>query len=100
MVGTSAIGSPAGCTVYDPNFPDPTMQRLTTTALNLFNDCIIREAIVRGLPVLDLRLICTEPSDYANEIEPGIPGGQKIAAAILNLFRTHDFSSKRTAIYK
>jgi hypothetical protein len=90
----------AVCTVYDPHFPDPTMQRLTTTALNLFNDCIIREAILRGLPVLDLRLICTEAKDYANEIEPGVPGGRKIAAGIINLFQTHDFASKRTAIYR
>jgi hypothetical protein len=88
------------CTVYDPHFPDPLMQRLTTTALNIFNDCILREAITHGLPVLDLRLICTEAGDYANEIEPGVPGGRKIVARILNLFQNHDFSSNRTTIYK
>jgi hypothetical protein len=88
------------CTVYDPRFPEALMQRLTTTALNLFNDCILREAITHGLPVLDLRLICTEPEDYANEIEPGVPGGRKIAAGILNLFQNHDFSSTRTVVYK
>ena len=88
------------CTVYDPHFPDPLMQRLTTTALNIFNDCILREAITHGLPVLDLRLICTEAEDYANEIEPGIPGGKKIAAGILNLVQNHNFSCDRTAVYK
>ncbi len=88
------------CTVYDPNFGDALMQQLTTTALNIFNDCILREATTHGLPVLDLRLICTEPLDYANEIEPGIPGGRKIAAGILNLVQNHDFSSNRTVIYK
>ena len=88
------------CTVYDPRFPDPLMQRLTTTALNIFNDCILREAITHGLPVLDLRLICTEAEDYANEIEPGVPGGRKIAAGILNLVQKHDFSSGRTVVYK
>ena len=90
----------AVCTVYDPHFPDPLMQRLTTTALNIFNDCILRESITHGLPVIDLRLVCTEPEDYANEIEPGVPGGKKIAAGILNLIQNHDFSSKRTVIYK
>ena len=84
------------CTVYDPHFTDPLMQRLTTTALNIFNDCILREAITHGLPVLDLRLICTEAEDYANEIEPGVPGGKKIAAGILNLVQNHDFSRNRT----
>ena len=90
----------AVCTVYDPHFPDPSMQRLTTTALNIFNDCILREAITHGLPVIDLRLICTEPEDYSNEIEPGIVGGRKIAEAILILVQNHDFSGKRTIIYK
>jgi hypothetical protein len=88
------------CTVYDPRFPDPLMQRLTTTALNIFNDCILREAITHGLPVLDLRLICTEAEDYANEIEPGVPGGRKIAEGILNLVQNHDFSCGRTMVYK
>jgi hypothetical protein len=89
----------AVCTVYDPNFPDPSMQRLTTTALNIFNDCILREAITSGLPVIDLRLICTDPEDYANEIEPGVAGGRKIAKAILRLVQHHDFSAKHAVIY-
>jgi hypothetical protein len=33
--------------------------------------------------VIDLRLICSEPADYANPIEPSGPGGQKIARAIV-----------------
>lgn len=89
----------AVCTVYDPRFPDPLMQRLTTTALNIFNDCILREAITQGLPVLDLRLICTGAEDYANEIEPGVPGGRKIARAILNLVQNHDGSCRQTVVY-
>jgi len=76
------------------------MQQLTTTALNIFNDCILREAITHALPVIDLRLICTEPEDYANEIEPGVAGGRKIAEAILRLVQNHGFSSKRTVVYK
>ena len=89
----------AVCTVYDPRFPDPSMQRLTTTALDIFNDWILREAITHGLPVIDLRLICTEPEDYANEIEPGTAGGRKIAEAILRLVQRHDFSGRQTVIY-
>jgi hypothetical protein len=88
------------CTVYDPHFPEELMQRLTTTALNVFNDCILREAIVRGLPVLDLRLVCSEPGDYANAIEPGVAGGRKIAAGILDLVERHDFSGSETVVYK
>jgi len=90
----------AVCTIYDPHFPDALMQRLTTTALNIFNDCILREAITHGLPVIDLRLICTEPEDYANEIEPGVSGGRKIAVALLNLVQDHNFSGNRTVVYQ
>jgi len=32
---------------------------------------------------VDLRLVCTEPSDYANPIEPSGSGGAKIARAIV-----------------
>jgi hypothetical protein len=34
------------------------------------------------LPAIDLRLVCTEPADYANPIEPSGRGGLKIAGAI------------------
>ena len=34
------------------------------------------------LPVLDLRVVCSEIADYSNEIEPSAAGGAKIAEAI------------------
>jgi hypothetical protein len=51
----------------------------------VFNDCITRAAFSRGLPVIDLRLICDQDEDYANPIEPSVRGGEKIAAAIAGL---------------
>jgi hypothetical protein len=33
--------------------------------------------------VIDLRMVCTEPADYANTIEPSVRGGEKIARAIV-----------------
>ena len=51
----------------------------------MFNDVIIRAALVRGLDVLDLRTVCTESADYANEIEPGVQGGENIARAIAGI---------------
>ena len=72
----------AVCTIYDARFPDPQEQRLVVTGLTLFNDVITREAFARRLPVVDLRLICSEPDDYANPIEPSAKGGDKIAAVI------------------
>jgi len=74
----------AACTIYDTNFPAPE-GAVITAALALFNDAISRAAFVRGLPLIDLRLICDEPADYANPIEPSVQGGAKIAAAIAAL---------------
>jgi GDSL-like Lipase/Acylhydrolase family len=69
------------CTIYDANFPPPEGE-LVTAALSLFNDVITRAAFSRGLPLIDLRLICDDPDDYANPIEPSVQGGAKIASAI------------------
>jgi len=70
------------CTIYNARFPDPQEQRLVLTGLSLFNDVITRETFSRRLPLIDLRLICNEPDDYANPIEPSAKGGDKIAAVI------------------
>jgi hypothetical protein len=48
----------------------------------VFNDAILRVAAGHRLPVIELQIICTEPEDYANPIEPSGTGGAKIAAAI------------------
>jgi len=89
----------AVCTIYYPNFPDSFMQKIAVAALSSFNDVIIRQAVLAKIPTLDLRLICNETNDYANEIEPSGKGGKKIAAKILEVAENHDFSSNRTSIY-
>ena len=70
------------CTIYHGNFPDADYRERVIVALAVFNDAIVRTAFARGLDVIDLRAVCTEPSDYANPIEPSIAGGAKIARAI------------------
>lgn len=87
------------CTIYYPNFPEPNFQKLSTTALSSFNDVIIKQAISFGIPLLDLRLICNEKDDYANEIEPSSKGGRKIAVKILEVINNHDFAIKQTRVY-
>jgi len=73
------------CTVYNGNLGPP-VQRLATTALAVFNDAIHRLAAEHGVPVIELRLVCTDPADYANPIEPSVQGGGKIARAIVRAF--------------
>jgi hypothetical protein len=93
-------GLPAAvCTIYDPRFPDPTRQQVAVAALSLFNDIITREAFGRGLPLVDLRLICSDDADYANPIEPSARGGAKIASAIAELVLGHDFSRRRSEVF-
>ncbi|WIG61108.1 MAG: hypothetical protein OJF49_003856 [Ktedonobacterales bacterium] len=87
------------CTIYYPAFPDPGIQRLAVAGLTAFNDVILRVAGEAGLPVLDLRLICTTPADYANPIEPSAQGGAKIAEVIGTVVTEHDFTKARTAIF-
>ncbi|MDJ0703077.1 MAG: SGNH/GDSL hydrolase family protein [Leptolyngbyaceae cyanobacterium MO_188.B28] len=90
------------CTIYDrcPS-QDPYLSQLMYTALPMFNDCISREAILAGLPLLDLRLVCSEPEDYAavSPIEPSVQGGKKIAACIVQILREHNFNRKQTIVY-
>jgi len=74
----------AVCTIYDANYPEPE-RGVIVAALSLFNDAITRAAFARGLPLIDLRLICSEAGDYANPIEPSVQGGAKIAGAIARL---------------
>ncbi len=69
------------CSVYNGNFPDDQAPS-TRVALMLFNDAILRVAFQLRLDVIDLRSICSDPSDYANPIEPSGGGGAKIASAI------------------
>jgi hypothetical protein len=87
------------CTIYDPRYPDPRLQRLAVTGLTVFNDVIVRQAFARGLPLIDLRLACDEDADYANPIEPSSRGGAKIAAAIARLVTEHDFSRRRSEAF-
>ncbi len=88
----------AVCTVYDCV---PGMEGSPMTALAVFNEIILREAFIAKVPVIDLRLICSEPSDYSeiSAIEPSALGGEKIVQAIVRLLINHGFESKQSIIY-
>lgn len=88
----------AVATIYDSV---PGLSPGLRTALAAFNDVILREATRRRVPVLDLRLVCTEQSDYstASPIEPSALGAAKIAAAIAALVATHVSNTASTVVY-
>lgn len=89
----------AVCTVYNPRFSDVLQQTVGVAGLCLWNDAIIRNASSRGLPILDLRAVCTENEDYSNDIEPSSAGALKIARAMEQILENHDFSARQTTIY-
>jgi hypothetical protein len=69
------------CTIYNGNL-DREVAGIARMALTLFNDVILQLAIELGLAAIELRQVCSTPTDYANAIEPSGAGGRKIAAAI------------------
>jgi hypothetical protein len=87
------------CTIYEPAFPDAHFRRIANAALTGLNDVILREAFARGLPVLDLRLVCRSDEDFVDVIEPSASGGAKIAAAIARLLTEGDFTGKRSVVF-
>ena len=89
----------AVCTIYDPRFADPIRRRVGTAGLALFNTAITRDAFARGLPVIDLRLVCTQEQDFVHAIEPSQIGGDKIAATIAELVTTYDFQNPRSEVF-
>lgn len=87
------------CTIYYPRMEQAIYQKLAVAALATFNDVIIRQAFLNGLPLIDLRLVCNEDSDYANAIEPSDSGGLKIAKTILRVVNEHNFEAHRTEVF-
>jgi hypothetical protein len=86
------------CTVYDSVPGLPTELK---TALSLFNDVILREAIQHRFPVLDLRMICTDPGDYSavSPIEPSSLGGAKLVGRMVHAMMLHDFTKRECHVY-
>lgn len=81
--GVRQLGLPTTiCTIYNGNLSGEE-GAAARAALMAFNDVILRVAFESQLSVIDLRLVCTEPADYANPIEPSSRGGEKIARAII-----------------
>ncbi len=88
----------AVATIYDAV---PGLSPGLRTALAPFNDVILREAVLRRLPVLDLRVLCADAADYASSspIEPSARGGRKIAAAIGELVHVQPRAAAHTRVY-
>lgn len=84
------------CTTYGPRVDNPKFfhaeqMKLFAVVVSVFNDVIIRHALMRGLPLMDLRYICDEYD--------GSLAGAQIAERIVDVVSTCNFSQKRTTIF-
>jgi len=88
----------AVCTIYN-SVPGTSERALA--ALALFNEIILQEATALNLPIIDLRLLCNEESDYSSvsPIEPSSQGSIKISNSICKVLNTHNYGSKFSTIY-
>jgi hypothetical protein len=82
------------CTIYNGNLPAE-VSRAAEAAVAVFNDRIYSVADELGLPVIELRRVCTSAIDYANPIEPSEAGGGKIARRILEHVQARILSTNR-----
>jgi GDSL-like Lipase/Acylhydrolase family len=97
--GALTLGRPTTtCTIYNGNLP-AAQAATARIALMMFNDVILRVAFEHRLPVIDLRLICNEPTDYANPIEPSGRGGRKIAEAIARTIGAVGVTIEQSRVY-
>ena len=87
------------CTIYYPNHSQYINRKTAIAVLATFNDVIIRQAFQAGIPLIDLRLTCNEPQDYANAIEPSAVGGAKIVNAIMNAVLEHNFHKPYSQVF-
>jgi hypothetical protein len=67
------------CTLVPARYAEPSQQRVAATALAIFNDRILRRAFAARLSIVELRLVCDEESDYANETLLSRSGVRKVA---------------------
>ena len=67
------------CTLVPSRHGEPLRQRIAATALAIFNDRILRQAVAANLSVVDLRIVCDEEGDYATETLLSRAGVRKVA---------------------
>ena len=58
-----------------------------------------QNCVERGLPIIDLRVLCNDDADFANPIEPSAIGGQKIAQAIVEMMDANGVHARKTIVY-
>jgi hypothetical protein len=87
------------CTLVPARFAEPAQQRVAATALAIFNDRVVRRAFAAHLPIVDLRMVCDEDSDYASETLLSHSGARKAANVIRTALYEISRRTERTRVY-
>jgi hypothetical protein len=87
------------CTMFEPNYKDPVRQRTACAALAVFNDRVTKRAAEAGVSLIDLRLVCNDPGDYAKPTLLSNGGVRKIANVIRFAMFELDAGAHRSEIF-
>ncbi len=87
------------CTMFQPNYKDPTRQRTACAALAVFNDRVTKRAAEARVSLIDLRLICNEPEDYDQPTRLSQSGLQKAANVIRFAMFELDAGARRSEVF-
>jgi hypothetical protein len=87
------------CTLVPARYIKPSQQRVAATALAIFNDRVLRRAIAARLSIVELRLICDEPGDYATETLLSRAGVRKVANVARSALYDVSRNPGRTRVY-
>jgi hypothetical protein len=87
------------CTLVPARYAEPSQQRVAATALAIFNDRILRRAFAARLSIVELRLVCDEESDYANETLLSRSGVRKVANVARSALYEISREPGRTRVY-
>jgi len=68
--------------LYAPRYDTPSVQAFCKIAVQLLNSRLKLVAAEHNIPVIDIFSLFTDHDDYANAIEPGAKGSEKIGKAI------------------
>ncbi|MGE4297621.1 MAG: GDSL-type esterase/lipase family protein [Desulfovibrionaceae bacterium] len=75
------------------------MQRVLPSLEAIINSAIISCALAKGMPVLDLRPVLSDPKDFSNYLKPVAESIPHIARAILKVLYSHNFETRATTLY-
>jgi hypothetical protein len=86
-------------TMFPPNYKDPLRQRTACAALAVFNDRVTKRAAAARASLIDLRLTCNEPEDYAKPTLLSKSGVQKVANVIRFAMYELDAGARRSEVF-